>query len=157
MGPRVLLVGESNPYSRDPEDALYHLPREASGNRLREILGMSDDEYLDTFLRCNLLTADEQRCTAARAAEIAGERLRWARERGEVSAIVALGRRVSDAFARHVGASPLAPFDRLDLEMGGRTRVISLAHVPHPSGRNLIWNRPGARERARDLIRGLLG
>ena len=42
---RVLLVGEANPYGGDPEMALYHLPRGASGDRLREILGLRDATY----------------------------------------------------------------------------------------------------------------
>ena len=41
----VLLVGEVNPYGMDPKLALYHLPRGASGNRLRLILGLCDVTY----------------------------------------------------------------------------------------------------------------
>ena len=53
---RVLLVGEVNPYGADPRMALYHLPRGASGDRLREILGLDDATYIRRLSRVNLCT-----------------------------------------------------------------------------------------------------
>lgn len=125
----LVLVGESNPYG-DEGFALFYLPRNASGNRLREILGLSDDEYED-IARVNLCPG------------------RWSMPRGREAAarllelhdvVVCLGVKVRSAF----GAPP--PFE---MEKRGSKTIITL---PHPSGLNRAWDVPGSRERARALL-----
>lgn len=83
------LVGEANPYSSSPADALLPWPRGASGDRMREILGMDDRTYLATFVRVDLCG----RRWSMREARAAAERLR-----AEGPAVfVLLGRKVGDA------------------------------------------------------------
>lgn len=64
--PKPLLVGESNPYSRDPDDALLPWPFGCAGYRLcHKVLGLREETYLQVFDRANLL--DEVRWSAPRA------------------------------------------------------------------------------------------
>jgi hypothetical protein len=46
MSTRVILVGENNPYSSDPEFALYCHPPGCAAYRLRRILGLPQHQYL---------------------------------------------------------------------------------------------------------------
>jgi hypothetical protein len=82
------LVGEANPYSDNPRDTLHVLPRGASGDRLRAILGMTDEEYLLTFERVNLCVTSWEPGVARRSAGY----LRQTRVK-----LVALGARVARA------------------------------------------------------------
>ena len=125
----LVLVGESNPYG-DEGFALFYLPRNASGNRLREHLGLSDEDY-EAIPRVNLCPG------------------RWSTPKGRENAarllesydvVVCLGAKVRAAF----GAPP--PFG---LEARGAKTLITL---PHPSGLNRQWDAPGSRERARALL-----
>lgn len=126
----LVFVGELNPYGADPFFALYHLPRNASGNRLREILGLTDVEYYK-LAKVNLCTGRWSMPAARRAA---------AELLIKYSVIVCLGGKVRLAF----NAPP--PFCS---EAG---RFVKLISLPHPSGMNRMWDEPGARERARALL-----
>lgn len=135
---RIVLVGESNPYGADPDMALYPLPREASGNRLRVILGLTDNQYLGEHDRVNLC---EGRWSVPRATEQALA-IHQAREG---CGIVLCGVRVVGAFARAATYSVNAfPLCRV-VEEGGRWYLA----IPHPSGRNRVWNDPEVAPRVR--------
>lgn len=136
---RPLLVGELNPYGADPEYALFPFPRGASGNRLRQILGMTDREYLEAFDRANL-------CDVKWDVRIARRRIRELLSEGHPFYIL-LGRRVSDAFG-FVGWFPLTT-----AKLSGLPTVL---FFPHPSGRCRAWNDPENVRRARELIREVL-
>ena len=142
-GCRVLLVGELNPYGAEPEFALYCHPPGCSGARLRLILGLSEDLYLDLH-RSNLCTGDwskEQAKTKAR--ELLSSDSPW-------SVMVLLGRKVAEVFEKLDG-EPLIAFSSRPC-CSGKT----LVSLPHPSGRNAaLWNLR-ARERAREILRGLV-
>lgn len=118
--PLVLCVGEMNPYGADPYFALYYLPREASGNRLRCILGLTDEDYMRYCARTNLCRGSwdlaAARLEAARLLEAAPEHC-----------FLLLGARVRQAFA---GPEPLRV-----ASSGGRT----LVGLHHPSGRCRKW------------------
>lgn len=116
--------------------ALYHLPRYASGNRLREIMGLTDAAYED-LEKVNLCEG-RWSVPAARAAA----RALLAPD----ARYVLLGAKVRAAFA-----GP-APFERHVHRKSGNATFLGL---PHPSGRNLIWNDPSARRRAREALRAL--
>lgn len=126
---KPLLVGEVNPYGADPAMALYPLPEDASGGRLARILGLSRGEYLRRFDRVNLCTG----AWSIRAAREASYRLRV-----EGPPKILLGQKVAAAFG-----FPAGP------HFG---KVGNFYFLPHPSGRNRIWNRPGAQEKARELL-----
>jgi uracil-DNA glycosylase len=128
----ILIVGESNPYGSDPQFALYHLPRNASGNRLREHLGLTDVEYskLDKVNLC-------RRQWSLREARENAWRLI---DSGRHDVLVLLGRKVRDAFG-----GP-APFE------WGSARGVKLVGLPHPSGLNRVWREPDARSRAVEVL-----
>jgi hypothetical protein len=131
---KPLLVGELNPYGVDPRFALYPLPRGASGDRLRNIFDMSISEYIGKFDRKNLCVGTWSNKQAREAANIIKESQEW-------GVIILLGAKVSKAFGFHY-----TPFER-----EGRYLIL-----PHPSGRNFIWNSPNNIIRARKLVRNVL-
>jgi hypothetical protein len=138
---KLRLIGEANPYSSDPADALLPRPPRSAGARLRAILALPEPHYLATFERVNLC-----RCVwrdgPARAAA-----LRLSRERVR---LILLGARVARAFGLDFAAllwhaGPL----RLPLP-GSPVRIVGI--LPHPSGRSRHWHDPASAERARDVI-----
>jgi uracil-DNA glycosylase len=137
----ILLVGESNPYSSDPDNALLPWPENAAGDRMRRIFGMTDDEYLKTFSRANLCGA---RWSMPAAVEAARKLLVERRPK----LIIALGVKVCGAFCRATDSSVVGAFGLKNI---GRESY-PLLHMPHPSGRNRIWNTPGSSARARDAF-----
>jgi uracil-DNA glycosylase len=139
---RVLLVGEVNPYGADPRMALYHLPRGASGDRLREILGLDDATY---GLHLSMVNLCAGRWSTRAARDLAGRLLAARPEQ----VFVLLGARVRDALD---GPSFLEHELRW---VDGGARSKTLLSLPHPSGRNLLWNDPAARGRAREALRQL--
>lgn len=135
----ILLVGEDNPYGADPRFALYHKPRHASGNRLRQHLGLRDSTY-EKLAKINLCT---------KAWTIVEARVRALSVKYQVSrdldVIVLLGAKVRGAF----GFAETEFFGVVS-EPG----VIPVFVVlPHPSGLSRPWNQPGAREEARKILK----
>jgi hypothetical protein len=141
MTGRILLLGEDNPYGSDPEFALYCYPPGCAGYRLRRILGLPQHQYL-ALHRKNLC---DDAWSTKRARERASELVRMP---AEWRVMVLLGRKVTEAFEKVAldGASLVAFSTRV---IGERT----LVSLPHPSGRNLVWNQPWARDRARQILR----
>lgn len=125
---RVAVIGEMNPYGADPDMALYPLPYGASGDRLRRIMGLSMADYI-ALTRLNLCVGKWSIVAARRTVA------EWFRPNYDV--IVMLGRKVALACA-----STLVAF-----ETDGY-----LVALPHPSGRNLVWNAPDSVERARSVL-----
>lgn len=158
-----ILVGEANPYSRDPEMALFHLPRGATGDRLRRlVLGLRAWRY-ERLRRFDLC---ERRWSIAEAREEA-QRLRNAYPTGR---FVLLGVKVAEAFGwkitgGYVGAESEARMPPLAAEhflaqpkirpeethaLVGQGRLI---FIPHPSGLNRFWHRPEAVRVCREVLR----
>lgn len=137
---KPVLVGEDNPHSADPARVLWPEPRGASGDRLRRILGLTVEEYLEQFDRVNLCV---QAWDLSRA-RVEATRLLWVCER-ERAPLVLLGRRVARAFG--VPDVPLfsRPFSGLPITL-----------LPHPSGRSKVWNNREAHRRARRAVRGMI-
>ena len=142
MSGRILFLGEDNPYGSDPEFALYCYPPGCAGYRLRRILGLPQHQYL-ALNRANLCDGTwSNKRAKQRALELLTPPASW-------NVMVLLGRKVTETF-EHVALDvvPLVPF---------ATRVccpgMTLVSLPHPSGRNLVWNQPQARERARQILR----
>ncbi len=125
-----LLVGEANPYSKDPRHALLPWPERAAGDRLRAILGLTEREYLRSFDRCNLVVGRRWNLPDARRAASALV--------GRPTPLILLGRKVASAFCVD---GP--PFSRAPP---------CFYLLPHPSGLCRAWNEPGAEERARALL-----
>lgn len=135
---RPILVGEANPYSgADPDFALYPEPDYSAGGRLcRKVLGLEPRDYLRRFDRRNLCGEKwgmrEARAAAAAIAAVSAGRV-----------IVLLGSKVASAFEVE-----FEPFTVLN--QGGASRFVVL---PHPSGLSRLWNRPGAYNEARRVLR----
>lgn len=146
----ILLVGETNPYGADARYALYHEPTNAAGHRLQsKILGVRPREHYLSIWRTNLCTGGWDPDDAAFRADelVRSERSPW-------STIVVLGRKVAKAFTRVAilpGYDPVAfeVFSTKKLD-GGALRLV---YLPHPSGRNTLWNAPANVQRARDVMR----
>jgi hypothetical protein len=139
---RVLLCGELNPYGADPEFALYCHPPGCSGARLRRILGLSEDQYLDLH-RANLCAgAWSKEQAKARVLELLAPDSPW-------SVMVLLGRKVTETFEKLDGR-PLIAFSSREC----RGKI--LVSLPHPSGRNAALWGSEARERTRELLRALV-
>lgn len=141
---RVILIGENNPYGSDPEFALYDHPPGCAGHRLRRVLGLSSDQYLGLH-RVNLCDDDFSKAQAEkRAFELMDLRMPW-------NVLVLLGRKVTGAFEKvALGGASLVAFGTC-AHPSGR----ALVSLPHPSGRNLVWNQTSARHRAREILRAL--
>lgn len=151
---KILLVGELNPYGADPEFALFPLPKYASGGRLREILGLSTRDYLLGHDRVNLCTGTWSRKAAReKAREILVERRTPEGVPIVGKGLVLLGRRVIDSFCEPGGLQ----VNPLECVMFGGVHA---ALLPHPSGRNQLWNDPQTAVRARacyDQLRRTVG
>lgn len=140
---KALLVGEDNPYGKDPRYALYPLPEYSAGGRLCSlILQLSVKEYIKSFDRVNL-------CAEKWSMKEAKERaldLLTVRGEKQHDHFILFGSKVATAFGLRFN-----PF--MSTTIGtGPAREVSVTILPHPSGRNRIWNEPGAIERARDMI-----
>lgn len=144
---RVLIVGELNPHGADPRYALYHQPRNASGNRLRLIMGLSDLHYARMLDKTNLCTGKwSMKVARARASDLLGDR--------SIGVYVLLGRRVALAFqGQTFGGEPIKPFDSYEVPEGVQCGPMHVISLPHPSGRCRAWNEPGACDKARELLR----
>lgn len=138
---RVLLVGEDNPYGSDPAFALYCYPPGCAGYRLRRILGLPQHIYLSLH-RKNLC---DDAWSAKRARERAFELLT---PFAEWKVLVLLGRKVTSTFEKVAfSGDPLEAFAFRRSCPG-----LTLVSLPHPSGRNLVWNQPWATTRAREIL-----
>lgn len=137
------IVGELNPYGQDPRYALYHEPRNASGDRLRRILGLTVRSYVP-IQKYNL-------CSEAWSTEKA----RW-RAKGlidECDVLVLLGSKVRHAFERWT--LEIEPF-KVHTLLRPNHRVL-LIPLPHPSGMCREWNQPEAVLGARELVKQYAG
>jgi hypothetical protein len=148
-GSSVLLVGELNPFGANPYYALYHLPRGSSGNRLRLIMGLSDDAYERRLMKTNLCTGQWDSKRARVNLEILVDGL------GSGSAVVLLGSRVRGVARRFLRDRfnvdhDLSFFTGLELDSGSRRR--SYVCLPHPSGLCRLWQEPGAVAKARQVL-----
>lgn len=135
---RPLLVGEDNPYGSDPRYALYPEPQHSAGGRLcRLIMGLTVKQYIGSFDRANLCS----RKWSIREARLTAQGLLG--DPASRTAIVLLGAKVCSAFGF-----------KFDPYLVGASGVgYPLVILPHPSGRNLIWNQRGSYDRARAALR----
>ena len=159
---RPLLIGEDNPYSRDPADALLPYPDKSAGWRLAtKIMGLPRAAYLPHFDPLNLCA----RRWSMREARESAERI--VAERGvglgpQTRSVVLLGTKVCAAFG-----VDFAPFTmsnvsrRVSLKVRHPAlgevdaigaKIVCATILPHPSGRSRAWCEPGAVERTRDAL-----
>lgn len=162
---KPLLVGALNPDGSDPDDALIPSPRGSSGDRLRQIFGLTDLEYLWTFDRANLCTGKWE----AKQAQRAAWKLMKDSESDPRRVFVLLGSRVSLTFFLSVAPFQVCGVRRWeDVERYPRDDrradnrfvdpVFTVVVLPSPSANSREWKEPGSHERARATMRkaGLL-
>lgn len=140
----VMLIGECNPYQdATPDDhfSLYPEPRGAAGERLMNILGVPRHVYMSLRRRNLCFGQWTMQAARRRVSEIVLLDT-------TVEVAVLLGKKVQAAFGFDVEPFALRSEPRR-LIRGDIKYVI----LPHPSGRNLVWNQPGSRESARRLMR----
>lgn len=141
----VALVGELNPYGADPRYALYHEPRNASGDRLRRILGLTVRSYVP-LPKYNLCVGKwSVKAARARAQEI------W----GQHSTLVLLGGKVRAVYDDLV-VGKLEAFKVRTIDASAEWKVL-LIPLPHPSGMCREWNNPTAVLGARELVKRYAG
>ncbi len=137
MTAKPLLVGESNPYGSDPRYALYPSPSGCAGyNLARKILGMTEDDYLESFDRANLCVGKWSVPPARRAANL----IKTLRPR-----CILLGAKVNLAFGM-----AFVPFVSAIEERQGVS--VQMLVLPHPSGLCRLWHNPSFVERARRAV-----
>lgn len=145
MSMKPLLVGEDNPYGKDPRYALFPHPKNSAGYRLaRLVLAMpSRGAYLEGFDRINLC-AQKWTAAAARTTVISVMSSDYDR-------VVLLGVKVAKAF----GFVDRKPFQIDRVKSVSSTGVWferKYILLPHPSGLCRVWNEPQAFERARAVL-----
>ncbi len=146
----TLLVGMAPGRNSNPRAPLFPAPRNSSGHRLVELIGLTRGEYMKMYDRVNCLPAypgadPKQKgdrfpmASAKLAAAVHRQHFRGRR-------VIFIGRQVAHAFG--------FPKSRLDFfhwsgchEWGYRCAV-----VPHTSGCNRFWNDPENRARAREFF-----
>jgi len=108
----------------------------STADRLLAISGMTHDEYLANFKRLNLLPLGHWCPIKAR---VRGLRI----QRSLRGKVIVLGKQTWSA----LGLPRIDFFERVV------TADAEFILLPHPSGRNLIYNDPRNRERARRILR----
>lgn len=141
---KVLLVGEDNPYGSDPRYALYPYPAHSAGGRLcHKLFKMHPHVYIRVFSRVNLCS---QKWGIQEARETAQGILRVP---AGSKPVVLFGSKVAQAFGIGAGVRWLGDEEAPPMTIEGHQIFL----VPHPSGRNRIWNDPKAQERAWRILR----
>ena len=129
---KPLLLGLDNPHSANPRAALLPRPNGSAGSRLFALSRMTWSEYRETFDRMNVVDASP--------------------EDMQSRLVLVLGKETWRRLSRLCPGIPrqVAIFDRVFLAEGG-----SLILIPHPSGRNLWYNKSQNRLRVTRLLRRL--
>lgn len=144
---RPLLVGQAPGPNTDPDRPLAPLPKSSTGGRLADLDGLSPREYLRVFERTNLLHTFPGRWKRDD---------KWPRRDAEIAAaamkpllggrhVILIGRNVSTAFgypAQHLDFHEWFSDPRWGFEV---------AVVPHASGRNHWYRKPGHEAQAREF------
>lgn len=151
---RTIFVGECNPLGSDPRYQLYDLPPNCSGYWLKRLLDWDDPVYRAHW-RTNLCIGEWNTKKAIERAELLFSDVFMLNLEPKWEAVILLGVKVRDAFAKSINLPPgtlMPPFD----DAVFRAHGVWMCVVPHPSGRNRIWNEPGARGKAAHVIRSTI-
>lgn len=138
---KILLVGELN--TRGNAGALEVLGNGGSGDRLCKILGMTPEEYEETFDRVNLCYGEWSSRSARIMADMLTKMTRY-------PYMILLGRKVAVAFKD--GERPL--FGTGWIKDIPKIRLYLI--LPHPSGRCRVWNDANNILLARRLVRRMI-
>lgn len=150
--PRGLLVGEAPGPNTDALLPLFPHPPNSAGGRLLKYAGVDVQDWLGKLVRMNLCDQawSARRAVAGRARALAFLFDKRNYHDGEPLRVLLLGARVANAW------SCRRPFGYTD-EYGWRDRPLRVAWIPHPSGRNLLYNSRRNQLRARRAVLWALG
>jgi len=143
MSSKVLLIGMA-PGHGDPTKPLEG----RIGKRLAQLANLTEQEYLDRTLRCNLVQKDVPRgkwpmsLASAEAIKIREERWKGCQK------VILLGKLVAEAFWPKLKPDFLSAW-----EYG---RGVWIWVFPHPSGLNRWWNDPANLNKAQRVLRNIL-
>lgn len=135
MKSRAILLGMNSATG----EALALYPNTGAGRRLFDLTGYTEEEYAEKFDRINLLDDTEWDCAKGKASAKA-MRYRVAGRR-----VVVLGNQAWSALGL-----PKANWFQ-EMTVGDTVWYL----IPHPSGKNLLYNKPSVREKARNLLRSI--
>lgn len=149
---KPLLIGQAPGPNTDPDHPLAPTPRSGAGGRLADLANLTATQYLRLFDRTNLLHTFPGRtkrddCLPVREARIAANAMKPLL-RGR--RVVLVGRNVAEAFGY-----PGSELEFHEWTMNERWGF-EVAVVPHTSGRNHWYRKPGNDDRARAFWLGLV-
>lgn len=140
-GPPVgLLVGEMPGENTSDRLPMFPYPAGSAAGRLLRLSGMTPGMYLGRFWRRNLFTSYDPRWNSVAAKTKAEEVREWTRKVDGSIRVILLGTKVAAAFGIPMWgrASETTPTNNL----------VEYATIPHPSGRNPIYNQEKAKQAA---------
>lgn len=150
--PCGLLVGEAPGRNTDPLLPLFPRPSNSAGGRLLKYAAVDPADWLGKLVRMNM--CDEawsaRRAVAGHARALAYLLDKRNFHQGEPLRVLLLGKRVARAWSCY-GA-----FGYVEL-MCDRGPTIRVAWIPHPSGKNLLYNSRRNQLRARRAVLWALG
>lgn len=127
--PTGMLIGEMPGRTTSPDLPLFPYPRNSAGGRLLKMSGLTIGEYLGRLIRINLIPHYAEKWDP----EGARIRAEWLVKNSPVDRIVLLGQHVGAAF----GFSSFFHHETVNDK--------TLVCIPHPSGRNRVYNDERAR------------
>lgn len=150
--PRGLLVGEAPGPNTDARFPLFPEPNNSAGGRLLKYAGIAPADWLGKLVRMNLCDGawSARRAVAGRARALAFLFDEKNNYDGEPLRVLLLGTRVArawscyGAFGTHEEAYYRGP-------------TIRVAWIPHPSGKNLLYNSRRNQLRARRAVLWAIG
>lgn len=157
---RGLLVGEAPGVATDPAMPLFPHPPASAGGRLLRWSGADPADWLGKLVRVNMCDGrwSERRATAGRARALAFLLDRNNFHDGRPLRVLLIGARVARAWACHGQFGYVTEHyghDPRQVDRPGET--IHVAWIPHPSGRNTIYNDRRNQLRARDAVLWAMG
>lgn len=147
----ALIVGLNNPLSSSPEDALVPWPDGCTGARLYDLIAeaapkFTEDQYLAAFDRMNLWPGAELPSGIGRTKALR------AQGRKVLKSILAARYRTVVLLGPLVWTNVLETTETPEWFTSRRHYGREFYYVPHPSGRNLLYNNPMVRKRASSLL-----
>lgn len=145
---KVILIGQAPGPNTNPEAPLFPIPKSSTGGRLVELMGIHPSAYLKLFDRTNLLHEFPGRWKRddkwpRREARIAAQAIRPLLK---YRTAILVGRNVARAF----------DLEGLEFQKWERIHSANIAVIPHPSGRNHWYRKPGNAEVAQEFWKKLL-
>ncbi len=150
--PRGLLVGEAPGPNTDPFLPLFPEPSQSAGGRLLKYAGVPTADWLGKLVRMNLCdgTWSARRAVAGRARALAFLLDQRNYHDGTPLRVLLLGARVARAW------SCFGAFGSVEMEHRSDASL-RVAWIPHPSGKNLLYNSRRNQLRARRAVLWAIG